>query len=289
MIAFPKLRRSAACRLSAPARIAAARLAVAALGLVVLAGCQGRPQPAALSLDSRLRLARTLEAGQGGDAVAVLKDAVAQRPGDASLQGQLAVAAERAGEYGEAVQASRAAAALQGTSLEPWLELGRLELRNDNAAAAVAAYRQASLMAPGSVAALGGLGLAQDMAGDHGLAQAAYRSALAIAPRHWTVRSNLAMSLMLSQQAAAAADSLTEAEFAPGVPRQARHNLALALAALGQQDRMLRVLRLDMGQAEAVAMGQELVAVAAQISPRDRVSQPQIQRQALATPRRARR
>ncbi|MFC7688879.1 hypothetical protein ACFQY5_03800 [Paeniroseomonas aquatica] len=51
------------------------------------------------------------------------------------------------------------------------------------------------------------------------------------------------------------------------MPRQARHNLALALAALGQQDRMLRVLRLDMGQAEAVAMGQELVAVAAQISP----------------------
>ena len=263
-------------------------VAVAALGLMLLAGCQSRQQPEALSLESRLRLAGTLDASQGssgGAALAVLKDAVVQRPRDAALQERLAAAAEQAGDYGDAIQALRAVAALQGPGLGPSLALGRLELRNDNPAAAIVAYQQASTLAPGSVAALGGLGLAHDMTGDHALAQTAYRSALTIAPRNWAIRSNLAMSLMLSRQAAAAADSLAEAEFLPGVPRQARHNLALALAALGQRDRMIRVLRLDMGQAEAVAVGQELVAVAAQIDPGAISPQVVAMRQASPTPR----
>lgn len=262
--------------------------AVATLGLMLLAGCQSRQQPEALSLESRLRLAGTLDASQGsngGAALAVLKEAVAQRPRDAALQEQLAIAAEQAGDYGDAIQALRAAAALQGPGLGRSLALGRLELRNDNPTAAVVAYQEAIRLAPGGVAALGGLGLAHDMTGDHALAQTAYRSALTIAPRNWTIRGNLAMSLMLSRQAAAAADSLAEAEFLPGVPRQARHNLALALVALGKRDRMIRVLRLDMGQAEAVAVGQELAAVAERIDPGAASPQVVAMRQASPAPR----
>ena len=243
-------------------------VAAAAL-LLVLAGCQARPQPAALSLESRLRLAGTLDAERGGQAaatVAVLQEAAAQQPRDGALQERLSVVAERAGAYDEALQAARSVIALQGPSLPRLLVLGRLELQHGQAAAAAEAYQQASVLAPGDAMALGGLGLARDMAGDHAAAQAAYRSALVRAPQDWSIRSNLALSLVLSQQPHDAVASLAEAEYAPGVPRRARHNLALALAASGRRDRVLRVLRLDMGPAEAAAMAQELAAVGDQIN-----------------------
>jgi Flp pilus assembly protein TadD len=247
--------------------------------LLVLAGCQSRqqPQPGVLSLESRLRLAGTLDAGQGGNGaatVAVLQEAVAQRPQDATLQDRLSLAAEHAGAYGEAAQATRAAMAVQGPSLPRLLALGRLELQKGDPAAAVEAFRQAGTLAPGNAAAFGGLGLSHDMAGDHAAAQDAYRSALAIAPQNWTVRSNLALSQVLSRQTKAAATTLAEAEYAPGAPRQARHNLALALAASGETARATRVLRLDMGPVEATAMVQELTAVAELLDPSVVASQP---------------
>lgn len=273
-------------RLSGPRRPMPLGATMAALLLLVLAGCQSRPQPqpGVLSLESRLRLAGTLNSGQGGNGaatVAVLKEAVAQQPQDGALQDRLSLAAEHAGSYGEAAQATRAAMAVQGPSLPRLLALGRLELQKGDPAAAVEAFRQAGAMAPGNAAAFGGLGLSHDMAGDHPAAQDAYRSALAIAPQNWTVRSNLALSQVLSGQAKAAVATLAEAEYAPGVPRQARHNLALALAASGETARATRVLRLDMGPVEATTMVQELTAVAELLDPSTVAPQPPALRRAL--------
>jgi Flp pilus assembly protein TadD len=229
--------------------------------------CQAR-KPDALSLESRLRLAESLDGPRGGAAsVEVLREAVRQQPQDGALRERLALAAERAGRDGEAAQALRDAIALLGPSPSRWLALGRLELRAGNTAAAAEAFAQANELSPGDATALAGLGLAQDLSGEPAQAQQAYRAALALAPRDWGTRANYALSLILSGQPRSAAEALAEAEYAPDAPRRARHNLALALAATAQPDRVVRLLRLDMGPTEAAAMGQALAAVAAQLDP----------------------
>jgi Flp pilus assembly protein TadD len=243
-------------------------LRTALLLLPLLAGCQSAPRPDALSLESRLRLAETLEGPQGAAAaVEVLREAARQRPQDGGLRERLALAAERAGRDGEAAQAMRDAIALQGPSLPRLLALGRLELRAGNTAAAAEAFAQANALSPASAAALGGLGLARDLDGDPAQAQEAYRAALVLAPRDWGIRANYALSLMLARQPQQAAEVLAEAEYAPEAPRRARHNLALALAGTGRPERAVRLLRLDMGPAEAEAMTQELTAVARRLDP----------------------
>ena len=244
------------------------RLTALLLLLPLLAACQPARKPEFLSLESRLRLAATLDGPRGGAASAeVLREAVQQRPQDGALREKLALAAERAGRDGEAAQALREAIALLGPTPPRLMALGRLELRAGNTAAAAEAFAQANALAPGNAAALGYLGLAQDLSGDPARAQEAYRAALLLAPRDWGIRANYAMSLLLTGQARTATEALAEAEYAPDAPRRARHNMALALAAIAQPDRAVRLLRLDMGPAEAAAMGQELTAVAGQLDP----------------------
>nr|WP_241671483.1 hypothetical protein [Dankookia rubra] len=244
------------------------RLTALLLLLPLLAACQPARKPDALSLESRLRLAATLDGPRGGAAsVEVLREAVQRAPQDGALREKLALAAERAGRDGEAAQALGEAIALLGPTPSRLLALGRLELRAGNAAAAAAAFADANARAPGNPAVLGSLGLAQDLSGDPARAQDAYRAALLLAPRDWGIRANYAMSLLLTGQAGTAAEMLAEAEYAPDAPRRARHNLALALAATARPDRAVRLLRLDMGPAEAAAMGQELTAIAGRLDP----------------------
>ncbi|WP_431267961.1 hypothetical protein [Dankookia sp. P2] len=212
----------------------------------------------------------------------VLREAVQQRPQDGALREKLAMAAERAGRDGEAAQALREAIGLLGPTPPRLMALGRLELRAGNTAAAAAAFAEANALAPGNAAALGALGLAKDLSGDPAQAQEAYRAALLLAPRDWGIRANYAMSLLLSGQARTAAEALAEAEYAPDAPRRARHNLALALAATARPDRAVRLLRLDMGPAEAAAMGQELTAIAGQLDPAPAPPLPPVARRAAS-------
>jgi hypothetical protein len=79
------------------------RRACAALLLLLplLAACQPARKPDSLSLESRLRLAATLDGPRGGAAsVEVLREAVRQAPQDGALREKLALAAERAGRDG---------------------------------------------------------------------------------------------------------------------------------------------------------------------------------------------
>lgn len=233
--------------------------------LLFLAACQG-PGPAPLSLESRLRLA---EAGASGDAgrLAVLREAARERPSDVALQVQHAQAAEQSGQFAEAAEALRNAMAREGASEARLTAIGRLLLRAGDGEGAAAAFEQAVSLAPRSASAAAGLGLARDMAGDRAAAQAAYRRGLAVAPTDWTLRSNLGMSLIASGQPAEAARVLGDAEFLPGAPAHARHNLALAYASQGLLERAVRVLRADMGPSEAQAMAQEMSAFSRWLAP----------------------
>jgi Flp pilus assembly protein TadD len=251
--------------------------ALAALALLVLAGCQttGENQaPGTLSLNARLRLAEATDAQQGGSAatLSVLTEAATEAPTDVALQDRLAAVAEANERWDVAVAAHRRAIARAPTQ-ERLMRLGRIELRLAQASA-VETWRRAVATGPRTAEALTGLGLAQDLARDHAAAQASYREALESDPTNWSATANLGMSLLLTGQATAAIDVLSRAEADASAPARARHNLAIAFAVSGQEARMLRVLRADTTQTpqQRDALSADIRAFAQWLSSRDRVA-----------------
>jgi Flp pilus assembly protein TadD len=241
-----------------------ARRVAAALMLAALAAC-GTPQGADPTLDSRLRLSEAAEAtpARARAALPAAREAAQRAPNDAVAQERLAITAERAGSPTEAVQALRRAIALQGPTPSRLLALGRMQMLAGDTQGAIQTYTEARALAPNDPSAAGALGLALDVAREHQRAQVEHRAALALSPGDWTLRSNYAMSLLLTAQAPEAVRVLADAEFAVDAPRRARHNLALAMAATGQRAQVVRILRVDMGPAEAEAMAQEFSAFGA--------------------------
>lgn len=239
----------------------------ALLLLLLLAACGGDGAPR-LSLDGRLRLA---DAVAGPEAAADARLQVLQaEPGamrDPALLARIAAEAERAGRWPEAMAAQRALLAHEGPSERRLVAIGRILLRQEDAEGAAAAFAQAAAIAPRSVAALAGLGLAHDLRRDRAAAQEAYRRALAVMPANWPVRSNLAVSLVASGRHGEAQAALADAEWSAEAPTYARHNLAMAFAAEGQAERAVRVLRAEMGPVEAQALAEDLGAFARALQP----------------------
>jgi Flp pilus assembly protein TadD len=128
-----------------------------------------------------------------------------------------------------------------------------IALETGDVAAARQTYARAVQLAPESVRALSGLGVAEDLAHQHDAAQAEYRRALQLAPNDWGLRSNLAVSLVMSNRPDDAVAALRGADHDPDAPRRARHDLALALTAAGQREGAVRVLQGDVPDAEAEA------------------------------------
>ncbi len=241
---------------------------LAASGLIALGACGGGQERPQISLESRLRLAQA--ASPPGDVrprLAVLREAAVRNPNDANILGQLAVLLEQSGSFAEAADTQRALLALERPNERRLLWIGRLLLRAGDAAGAVQAHEEAVRLAPRSPSAHGGLGLAQDMAGNRAAAQAAYQLGLALAPMNWTLRSNFAMSLIASGAPREAMAVLADAELPGNVPAAARHNLALAYAAAGETERAVRLLRTEMAQTEARVMAEELTAFARWLGP----------------------
>lgn len=240
------------------------------LTTVLLAGCavQQPQQNAALSLAARLRLAEAMEqAAPGSQAtLELLRAETVRSPNNPDVWERFAIRLEEAGRFTEAAEAMRRAIALRGPSAAGLIAVGRLELRLGNGSAAADAFEQALRYAPASAEAFGGLGLARDLESRHEDAQAAYQRALALAPGNWAYRSNLALSYLMTDQPLRAAETLAEAEWQPTAPRTARHNLALALAALGQRTRVVALLSTEMGPDDARRLADSMTAFAAWLS-----------------------
>lgn len=231
-----------------------------------LAACANRPPEATqgLSLAARLRLAEAMDRASGGGAATlmVLQAEAARAPNDPAAWERLGAHLDGLGQLPESADALRRALALKGPTPRLLIALGRVELRQGNAEAALQVFSEARRLDAASAEAEGGLALALDLLGRHEEAQAAYLRALRLAPGHWTHRSNLAMSYLMSGDPVRAAEAVAEAERNPAAPRPARHNLALALAALGEQQRVVRLLSTEMGHAEATAMAEQMRAFA---------------------------
>ncbi|MCU0946275.1 MAG: hypothetical protein MUF65_13030 [Rubritepida sp.] len=139
---------------------------------------------------------------------------------------------------------------------------GMARLRSGDAAGASAEFGRAVASRPADAGAMGGLAVARDLLGDRAGALAAHRQAQALAPEDAELLGNHALSLLIDQRAADAVRLLERFEQNPRAPRAARHNLALAAAAAGQEDRAVRLLRQEMSPAEALRLTREFAAFA---------------------------
>jgi len=229
--------------------------------LPVLAACSSPASVSTLSPGAR----RTLTEAMGGEenaglSVDTLREAARLAPGDAAAQERYGLAAEQARLYPEALAALDRAVAIGGPDTRRLVEKGRVALKVGDVPAAALAYRRTLELDHDNIDALSGLGVADDLQHRHTDAQARYQDALRLAPGDWGVRSNLAISYLMSGHPADAVQALAAAASDPAAPRRARHNLAMALVAAGDRTGAIAVLQKDVPAAEAAALVDEFVA-----------------------------
>ncbi|MEA3121293.1 MAG: hypothetical protein QOH33_841 [Paraburkholderia sp.] len=126
------------------------------------------------------------------------------------------------------------------------LGLARVALRERRLDEAVARYRSLIAANPDNVVAAEGLGAALDLQGKHAHAQAVYRTALQRHPEVQGLKTNLGLSLILSNEPREGANVLLDIAGLPDAPPQARENLALAYGLLGNSEAAKRILIADM-------------------------------------------
>lgn len=194
--------------------------------------------------------------------VSALRDEAARAPNDPGAQERYGLAAERAHLYPEALAAIERANTLDGTNERLLTAEGRIALQAGDVPAAVRAYSKTLQLNPHQVDALAGIGIADDLQHDHLAAQARYNEALAQSPGDWGIRSNLALSLLMSGNPPGAVATLSGAERDTSAPRRARDDLALALIAAGKRDQAIAILRQDVPPAEADSLANEFARFA---------------------------
>jgi Flp pilus assembly protein TadD len=209
------------------------------------------PQPVAAThvpdAAGDLRIAESaLEAGNTDLAISIFEKLLKADPMSTTAQIGLGDAMYQIGDLARAgVLYGRAAAAAPG---DPRAELGlaRVALRERRVDEATARYRKLVAAQPDNVLAAEGLGAALDLQGKHGQAQAVYRAALRQHPEVQGLKTDLGLSLILSERTREGANVLLDIAGLPDAPPQARENLALAYGLLGNGEAAKRILVSDM-------------------------------------------
>ena len=145
---------------------------------------------------------------------------------------------EASASYAQALAADPA-------SISAQIGLGRLRLRTDPAQAQQL-FLAVLEREPRNSVALNNLGISYDLQGDHGSAQAAYRKALGADPTRHATEVNLALSMALSGQAREAVPMLKRLTAGTSATRRERHDLAAAMAIVGDQDGASQILSADL-------------------------------------------
>jgi tetratricopeptide (TPR) repeat protein len=228
-------------------RIGLARASGLLLLGAVLAGCQNVPR---------------LPFMPGSAALTSARNAATAQPEDPEALARLADAAERAGTPSEAAAALDRLIELQSPTAPRLMRLGSARLRNGDYQAAANAFAAARQLAPSDAVAASGHGIALDLLGDGPGALEAHGRAVALNPNDLTLRGNQALSLIIARRAGEAVQLLSPVERDRASPRRVRHTLALALAAGGDQNRLVRLLRIEAGAGDAERQASEFRAYA---------------------------
>ena len=156
----------------------------------------------------------------------------------------------RLGDYDQAGAIFQALLEKDPKSVRAGIGLGRVRLAKDPAAAE-SLFQQVLQHDPKNVTALNNIGIARDLQGHHTQAQPAYREALAINPDLESAQVNLALSMAMSGQGAAAVKLLHAKAMQPGAPSKVKHDYAVVLAMAGNRSGAERILNDDMPPDEA--------------------------------------
>jgi Flp pilus assembly protein TadD len=211
---------------------------IAILTLALLAGCaHGNAVPLPPTPSARLSEQRptiqvadaALAAGAPDVALTVANGLLVDHPGDSAARLRKGQAEYRLGDLASAWASFAKVIAAEPLSFEAQLGLGRIELAT-NATKAQARFQRLAALQPKNAAALTDLGIADDLLGQHELAQRMYRTALAIAPGLVSARSNLGLSLALSAQPDLALQVLRPLDATQFQSAQLRENLTTVLA-----------------------------------------------------------
>jgi Flp pilus assembly protein TadD len=188
-------------------------------------------------------------AGDINSASAFYQRAAQLAPKDPQPLADLGALMAKTGAPAQAFEAYRAALARAPSDWRIDMELGRLALRLDRPQDALARFEAVSQAHP-QVAAFNGIGVAQDLLGDHIAAQRAYQEGLKTSPEDPTLRNNLGLSEALAGDYAAAVATLSALTASPHATPRYRLNLALVYGLAGQDEAAAAAARDDLGESE---------------------------------------
>ncbi len=189
------------------------------------------------------------EAGDLNSASAFYQRAAQLAPKDPKPLADLGALMSRTGGLAAAVEAYRGALARAPSDWRIDLELGRLALRLDRPEEAFSHFEAVKRTHP-QAAAFNGLGVTEDLLGDHAAAQRAYEEGLKTAPDDPTLRNNLGLSQALAGDYVAAIATLSALTASPHATPRYRLNLALVYGLAGQDDAAAAAARDDLGETE---------------------------------------
>jgi Flp pilus assembly protein TadD len=221
----------------------------------LLAGCasQGSFNPRPISVErnvgptSDLRIAASaLSSGNTELALTLYEKALQAEPNSIEAQLGLADTMYQAGDLERARVLYASAASAAPSKPGPKLGLARVALRQRRLDEAATLYHALVVQLPDSPVAAEGLGTVLDLQGRHDEAQKIYRTALRVHPEAQGLTTNLGLSLILANRPREGANVLLDIAGLRDAPPQARENLALAYALLGNTSAAKRILQADL-------------------------------------------
>lgn len=230
-------------------------IASCSLAATLLAGCAGggsfNPRPVSPQSNigpmSDLRLAESaLASGSTELASSLYEKALQADPNSLEAQLGLADASYQGGDLERARVLYTRAASAAPANPGPQLGLARVALRQRRLDDAAALYHTLVAEHPDNAVAAEGLGTVLDLQGHHDAAQTVYRTALRVHPEAQGLTTNLGLSLILANKPREGANVLLDIAGLPNAPPQARQNLALAYALLGNMTAAKQILQADL-------------------------------------------
>lgn len=222
-----------------------------------MAGCAAQSEQARLAQGANTStVAALIEAGDlnlaQGDysgAVALYRSAHNAAPQDPVPLVKLGYAMAEGGSPEEATGAFRAALTLDPLNADARRGMANALVSIDEPALALPHYEQAKKLTPDDYRIYLGMGVAQDLLGNHEGAKEIYREGLVASPGNLDLQHNLGLSQVLAGEMDEGLDLLRTIANRSGTPAQYRQTLALGYALAGMEDEARAVASLDLGPA----------------------------------------
>ena len=230
----------------------AGRIAMAALAVVLTAGCNSTRQQTSTNSSATAAYVQPGSA-EAMREVSAWSSAYQRNPDDRQVIIGFANALRRNGQNEQAMAVLRTAIIKHGSDREIASAYGKILAMNGNLQEALNVLQNAQTPATPDWRLLSAEGAVHDQMGNPQRARALYNQALKIVPEEPTVLNNLGLSFLLAGQAPDAEYYLRRAAASPRADSRIRQNLALALGLQGKfaEAQQVALNELDPQQAEA--------------------------------------